>query len=102
MYSTEDMKSQLGELETGPYPSGFIAHPDEPLLFASTGKEGTLFKAKSYTSVRKFAAPKEAPGAAPPSVLAFVAMGKKLAWGANSGDTGVLKLYDIKPEVKKD
>jgi hypothetical protein len=100
MYSTEDMKSQLGELETGPYPSGFVAHPDEPLLFACTGKEGALYKAKAYTSVQKFAAPKEAAGAAPPAVLAFVAKGKKLAWGNNSGDSGVLKLYDIKPAGK--
>jgi hypothetical protein len=96
LYSTEDMKSQLGELETGPYPSGFIAHPTEPLLFACTGKDGSLFKAKSYTSVGKFAAPKATAGAATPAVLAFVAKGKKLAWGTNSGDSGVLKLYDIK------
>jgi len=95
LYSTEDMKSQLGELETGAYPSGFIAHPGEPLLFACTGKEGATFKAKAYTSVHKFAAPREQPGAAPPVVLAFVAKGKKLAWGNNSRDSGVLKLYDV-------
>jgi hypothetical protein len=94
------MKSQLGELETGAYPCGFIAHPDEPLLFACTGKEGSLFKAKAYTSVQKFTAPKEGAGAAPPSVLVFVAKGKKLAWGNNSGDSGVLALYDIKPPTK--
>jgi hypothetical protein len=96
------MKSQLGELETGAYPSAFIGHPDEPLLFACSGKEGAIFKDKAYTSVQKFAAPKEAAGAGPPSVLVFVAMGKKLAWGNNSGDSGVLKLYDIKPPSKKD
>src|SRR5262249_26239951 len=100
--STEDMKSQLGELETGAYPSGFIAHPVEPLLFACTGKQGSTFKAKAYTSVQKFAAPKEAPGAAPPSVLAFVAKGKQLAWGTHSRDSGVLKLYDVDLPSKKD
>jgi len=99
MYSTEDMKSQLGELETGAYPSGLAVHPDLPLLFACTGKDGFVFNAKSYVPGEKFAAPKEAAGAAPPSVLAFVAKGKKLAWGT-SGDNGVLKLYDIKPPSK--
>jgi hypothetical protein len=29
-------------------------------------------------------------------------MGKKLAWGNNSSDSGVLKLYHIKPPSKKD
>jgi hypothetical protein len=96
LYDTGDMKSQLGELETGAYPSGFIAHPDEPFLFACTGSEGSLFKAKAFTSVQKFTAPVKAAGAAPPPVLAFVAKGKKLAWGTNSKDTGVLKLYDLK------
>jgi hypothetical protein len=62
LYSTEDMKSQLGELATGPCPSGFLSHPDESLLFACTGTEGQLFKAKAYTSIQKFAAPKEEPG----------------------------------------
>jgi hypothetical protein len=97
LYSTEDMKSQLGELETGAYPSGFAVHPDEPYLFACNGKEGSLFKAKGFVSVQKFAAPKEEAGATTPSVLAFVAKGKKLAWGSTSGDTGVLKLYDVNP-----
>ena len=100
LYDTQDMKSQLGELETGAYPSGFVVHPDEPFMFACTGKEGSLFKAKGYTSVQKFAAPKEAAGANPPSVLAFVAKGKKLAWGSNAGDTGVLKIYDVKLPAK--
>jgi hypothetical protein len=100
LYSTEDMKSQLGELETGAFPCGFLAHPDEPLLFACNGKEGQLFKAKGYASVQKFAAPKEELAAVPTAVLVFVAKGKKLAWGNNSGDAGVLKLYDVKPSGK--
>ncbi len=95
LYSTEDMKSQLGELETGAYPCGFAVHPDEPFLFACNGKEGSVFKAASFVSVQKFAAPKEVPGASTPSVLTFVAKGKKLAWGITSGDTSLLKLYDV-------
>ena len=100
LYGTEDMKSQLGEVETGPFPAGFLAHPDEPLLFACTGTQGTLFKDKAYTSVQTFAAPMNTDGATPPSVLAFVAKGKKLAWGNSSGDAGVLTLYDINPPGK--
>lgn len=96
IYNTEDMKSQLGELETGPFPSGFAVHPSEPLLFASSGKDGSIFNGKSYAPIQKFDAPKQAAGATPPSVLAFVAKGKKLAWGVNSGDVGVLKLFEIK------
>jgi len=96
LYNTEDMKSQLGELETGPYPSGFAVHPDLPLLFACTGKDGSIFNAKSYASVQKITAPTSTPGAASPPVLAFVAKGKKLAWGTNSKDNGVLKFYDVK------
>ncbi|MBY0457032.1 MAG: hypothetical protein K2V38_06830 [Gemmataceae bacterium] len=103
LYSTEDMKSQLGELETGAYPSGFLPHPTEPFLFGCTGKEGALYKAKALTSVQKFAAPKEALGANPPVVLAFVAKGKKLAWGTNTAaDAGILKLYDVDTGAKKD
>ncbi len=96
LYSTEDMKSQVGELETGPYPSGFTVHPDEPFMFACTGKEGSIFSAKSFESVQKIAAPKEVNGATTPSVLTFVAKGKKLAWGTTTGDNGVLTLYDVK------
>ncbi len=96
LYSTADMKSQLGELETGPYPSGFAVHPDLPLLFACTGKEGSVFNAKSYVPVEKFAAPLANAGAAPPSVLAFVANGRKLAYGTSSGTNGVLTFYDLK------
>jgi hypothetical protein len=101
LYNTEDMKSQLGELETGAYPSGFAVHPDQPLLFGCNGKEGSTFNAKSYVPVQKFAAPKEAAGATTPSVLAFVAKGKKLAWGTTSGDAGILKLYELKLPDKK-
>lgn len=96
LYSTEDMKSQLGELETGPYPSGFAVHPDQPLLFACTGKDGSVFNAKSFVSIQKITAPTSTAGAASPPVLVFVAKGKKLAWGANSKDNGVLKFYDVK------
>jgi hypothetical protein len=103
LYNTEDMKSQLGELETGPYPSGFAVHPDKPLLFACTGKEGSLYNAKSLVAGQKFASPKDALGATTPAVLTFVAKGKKLAWGNNAtADTGVLKFYDIKETGKKD
>jgi hypothetical protein len=97
LYSTEDMKSQLGELETGAYPSGFAADADQPLLFACTGQKGSLFDAKSYVPGEKFSAPTEKPGAANPAVLAFVAKGRKLAWGTSGPDSGVLKFYDVKP-----
>ena len=92
LYTTEDMKSQLGELETGAYPSGFTAHPVLPLMFGCTGKEGAVFNAKSYAAVQKLTAPREG-GAV---VLAFVAKGQKLAWGTTSGELGTLKLYDLK------
>jgi hypothetical protein len=95
LYSTEDMKSQLGELETGAYPCGMAVHPVLPLLFACNGKQGAVFSAKSYAPGQKFKAPRETPGAAAPSVLAFVGKGQKLAWGTTAGDTGVLKLYDV-------
>jgi hypothetical protein len=100
LYGTEDLKSQLGELETGAYPCGFAVHPDLPLLFACTGKEGSVFNAKSLAPVEKFTAPRESIGAASPSVLAFVAKGQKLAWGTSNADSGVLKFYDLKPAGK--
>jgi hypothetical protein len=92
LYSTEDMKSQLGELQTGPYPSGISIHPVLPLMFACTGKEGAVFNAKSYVPGQKLTAPRE--GA--PVVLTFVGKGQKLAWGTTSGDEGALRLYDLK------
>jgi S1-C subfamily serine protease len=95
LYSTEDMKSQLGEMETGAYPCGMASHPVLPLVLACTGKEGAVFSAKSYAASQKFAAPQQTPGAAAPSVLAFVGRGQKLAWGTSSGDAGVLKFYDL-------
>jgi hypothetical protein len=95
LYGTEDMKSQLGELETGPYPCGMAVHPVLPLLFACNGKQGAVYSAKSYAPSQKLNAPRETPGAAAPSVLAFVGKGQKLAWGTSSGETGVLKLYDL-------
>jgi len=100
LYSTADMQSQLGELETGAYPSGCAIHPVLPLMFACTGKEGSVFNAKSYAPGAKFNAPREVAGAAAPSVLAFVAKGQKLAWGTSDANTGVLKFYDL--ELTKD
>jgi hypothetical protein len=96
LYSTDDMKSQLGELETGPFPSGFAVNLDLPLLFACTGTEGSVFKAKSFVPVEKFAVPQKTDGAVYPGVLTFVAKGRKLAWGVSRGDAGVLKFYDVK------
>jgi len=96
LYSTDDMKSQLGELETGAYPCGMATHPVLPLMFACNGKEGSVFSAKSYAPAEKFKAPRETLGAATPSVLAFVGRGEKLAWGATNGDMGTLKIYDLK------
>jgi hypothetical protein len=107
VYSTSDMKTQLGELETGAYPSGCVFHPTLPLAFACTGGKGSVFDAKSLTSNQKLDAPRAAAGAGTPGVLAFVAKGHKLAWGTSSGDTGVLKFYDLElskeqqDEIKK-
>jgi hypothetical protein len=95
LYSTADMQSQLGELETGAFPSGCAIHPVLPLMFACTGKEGSVFSAKSYAPGQKFTAPREILGAGAPSVLAFVGKGQKLAWGTSKGDSGVLKFYDL-------
>jgi hypothetical protein len=100
IYSTADMKSQLGELETGAYPSAFLPHPDAPVLFACNGKEGAIYNAKSYAPMQKFPAPKEGRGANPPIVLAVVGKGKKLAWGSNADDAGVLKIYDVNLPAK--
>ncbi len=95
LYSTEDMKSQDGEMETGAYPCGCAAHPVLPLMFACNGKEGAVFSTKSYAASQKLPAPRDTAGAAAPSVLAFVGQGKKLAWGVSSADKGVLKFYDL-------
>src|SRR5262249_17253721 len=95
LYSTDDMKSQLGEMETGAYPCGMAAHPVLPLMFACNGNQGAVFSTKSYAGSQKFTAPQETRGAAAPNVLAFVGRGQKLAWGTSSGDAGVLKLYDL-------
>jgi hypothetical protein len=95
LYSADDMTSQLGELETGAYPCGVAMHPVLPLMFACTGKEGSVFSAKSYAASQKFPAPRQVQGAAWPSVLAFVGKGQKLAWGTSDAKTGVLKLYDL-------
>ncbi|MDB5295331.1 MAG: hypothetical protein JWO31_1314 [Phycisphaerales bacterium] len=95
LYTTEDMQSQAGELETGAYPSGCAVHPVLPLLFACNGKEGSVFSAKSFAPREKFAAPRAVMGATAPSVLAFVGRGRKLAWGVSNADSGVLKFYDV-------
>jgi outer membrane protein assembly factor BamB len=88
IYSTDDMKSQLGDLDTGAYPAGIAVHPVLPLLFGCNGKEGSVFNAKSFTAGQKIVAGKE--GA--PVVLAFVSRGQKLAYGTTGG---VLKLVDL-------
>ncbi len=100
LYSTADMKSQLGEVETGAFPCGMAVHPVLPLMFACNGKEGAVYNAKSYVAGQKFIAPQQAVGAAAPSVLAFVGQGQKLAWGNSKGDAGMLKIYDL--ELTKD
>jgi hypothetical protein len=102
LYSTADMTSQLGELETGAFPSGCAIHPVLPLMFACTGKDGSVFSAKSYAAGEKFSAPRETHGAGSPSVLAFVAQGRKLAWGTSDAKSGVgvLRFYDL--ELTKD
>jgi hypothetical protein len=102
LYSTEDMATQLGELETGAYPSGFAIHPVLPLMFACTGKEGSVFDAKSYAAGQKIPSPRESAGALAPAVLAFVGKGRKLAWGTSDprADSGVLKFYEL--ELTKD
>jgi hypothetical protein len=101
LYGTDDMKAQLGELETGAYPCGMAAHPILPLMFACNGDHGTVCNAKSYAPGQKLTAPSKTAGAATPSVLVFVGKGQKLAWGSSSkGDAGVLKIYDL--ELTKD
>ena len=47
---------------------------------ACMGKDGSVFTAKSYTPLGKFAAPLANASAAPPSLLAFVATGKRPTW----------------------
>jgi hypothetical protein len=99
-YDTDDMKSQLGEAETGAYPCGMATHPVLPLIFACNGKEGVVFSAKSYVAGQKLNAPRETHGSAAPSVLAFVGKGQKVAWGVSNADSGELKIYDL--ELTKD
>jgi len=100
MYSTDDMLSQLGELETGAYPCGCAIHPVLPLIFACNGKDGSVFHAKSYAAGQQFTAPRETLGAGAPSVLAFVGKGTKLAWGTSDANSGMLRFYDL--ELTKD
>jgi hypothetical protein len=88
IYGTDDMKSQLGDLDTGAYPAGVAVHPVLPLMFGCNGKEGAVFNAKSFVGGQKIAAGKEGT----PVVLAFVARGQKLAYGTTGG---VLKLVDL-------
>ncbi len=93
LYSTADMQSQVGDLETGAYPSGCTFHPDLPLVFACTGKHGYIFSAKSFAPGQKIDSPRD--GAA--TVLTFVSKGRKLAWGSSDAraNTGVLKFFEL-------
>lgn len=91
VYSTADMKTMLGEFETGAYPNGCTFHPALPLAFACTGKSGKVFSTKSFAGGQAL----DAPRAGPPTVLAFVGKGKKLAWGTTSGDSSLLKFIDV-------
>jgi hypothetical protein len=91
LYSTADMATQVGDLETGAYPSGCTFHPVLPIVFACTGKEGQVFSAKSFAPNQKIMAPRE--GAT--VVLAFVSRGQKLAWGISTGTTSTLKFFDL-------
>jgi hypothetical protein len=95
LYATEDMKSQLGEMETGAYPCGMAVHPVLPLMFACNGNQGAVYNSKSYVPGQKLKSPQSTPGAASPNVLAFVGRGQKLAWGTSSGEKGVLRIYDL-------
>jgi hypothetical protein len=95
LYSTEDMKSQLGEMETGPFPAGCVAHPVLPLMFACNNNEGAVFSTKSYAAGQKFTVARKTTDPRSPCFLAFVGQGTKLAWGTSNADTGVLKFYDL-------
>jgi hypothetical protein len=93
MYDAEDMKTQVGDLDTGAYPSGCVFHPALPLVFASNDKQGAVYGAKSLAPGQKITAP----GNGAPTVLAFVGHGQKLAWGASDAgkDRGVLKFFKL-------
>ncbi len=91
LYSTADMQSQLGEIETGAYPSGMAVHPVLPLMFGCTSKEGVVVNAKSYATLQKIATPRDGG----PVVLTFIGKGQKLAWGSTGPNDGVLKFYDL-------
>src|SRR5262245_44243460 len=93
LYSTEDMKTQVGDLETGPFPGGCAFHPVLPLAVACTGKKATVFNAKSQAPGQTFDASLDGD----PTVLAFVAKGRKLAWGTSDAGkgTGKLTFYDL-------
>lgn len=95
LYSVEDMKSQVGELETGAYPGGMATHPVLPLVFACNGGQGAVFNAKTFVAGQKIDAPKGIEGPNAPSVLAFVGKGQKLAWGRANPDSGMLKIYGL-------
>jgi hypothetical protein len=93
LYSTADMHTMVGALETGPYPSGCAFHSALPLVFACTGKRGTVFNAKSLAAGQSFEVPRQGLAA----VLAFVAKGRKLAWGTSDArtNTGALRFFDL-------
>jgi hypothetical protein len=94
LYDTEDMKTMVGELETGAFPRGCIAHPVLPLFFACNDTKGSVFSAKSQAAGQTI----EVGRAAGPTVLAFVAKGKKVAYGwtvDGPSPTSQLKICDL-------
>jgi hypothetical protein len=98
LYDLEDMKTMNGELETGAFPSACAFHTALPLVFACNGKQGSVFSAKSMAPGQKLEAPRDAgPGVGGAIVCAFVAKGKKLAWGTSDAgkNVGTLKFYDL-------
>jgi PQQ-like domain len=91
MYDAVDMKTQNGDLDTGAFPSGCTFHPVLPLVFACNDKQGAIFSAKSFAAGQKVTAPTNGST----TVLAFVAQGRKLAWGSSDKDRGVLKFTNV-------
>jgi DNA-binding beta-propeller fold protein YncE len=91
IYSTSELKTMLGEMETGPFPSAIAYHPTQPLAAAVKGDGGSLFDTKSFAAKKKLQAPK----AGEPTVLAFGGNGKKLIYGTTNGDVTILAFQDL-------
>jgi hypothetical protein len=91
VYSTSELKTMLGEMETTPYPSGVAYHPTQPLAAAMNGGSGSLFNTKSFAGTKKI----EAAKAGTVTVLAFVGKGKKLAIGTTNGDVSTVTFMEI-------